>query len=41
MLDPPILYSEHHEGDGQALFEAATRLNYEGIVSKRGDAPPV
>ena len=39
MLDPPILYSEHHEGDGQALFEAASRLNYEGIVSKRVDAP--
>jgi len=39
MLDPPILYSEHHEGDGQALIEAASRLNYEGIVSKRVDAP--
>lgn len=39
MLDPPILYSEHHEGDGQDLFEAAARLNYEGIVSKRVDAP--
>jgi bifunctional non-homologous end joining protein LigD len=39
MLDPPILYSEHHEGDGQELFEAASRLNYEGIVSKRNDAP--
>ena len=39
MLDHPILYSEHHEGDGQELFEAASRLNYEGIVSKRADAP--
>ena len=39
MLDPPILYSEHHEGNGQELFEAAARLNYEGIVSKRVDAP--
>ncbi|MGY3240042.1 ATP-dependent DNA ligase [Bradyrhizobium sp. USDA 4448] len=39
MLDPPILYSEHYEGDGQELFEAAARLNYEGIVSKRIDAP--
>lgn len=38
-LERPILYSEHHEGDGQALFEAATKLNYEGIVSKRVDAP--
>lgn len=39
MLDPPVLYSEHHEGDGQELFEAASRLDYEGIVSKRVDAP--
>ena len=39
MLDPPILYSEHHEGDGQALFEAAAKLNFEGIVSKKADAP--
>jgi bifunctional non-homologous end joining protein LigD len=38
-LEAPIFYSEHHEGDGQALFEAATKLNYEGIVSKRVDAP--
>lgn len=33
-LTEPIFYSEHHEGDGQALFEAARKLNYEGIVSK-------
>lgn len=39
MLEPPVLYSEYHEGDGQALFEAAGRLNYEGVVSKRVDAP--
>ncbi|GMO86157.1 hypothetical protein BwSG20_73370 [Bradyrhizobium ottawaense] len=38
-LKEPILYSEHYEGDGQALFEAASKLNYEGIVSKRVDAP--
>jgi bifunctional non-homologous end joining protein LigD len=38
-VERPILYSEHHEGDGQALFEAASKLNYEGIVSKRVDAP--
>lgn len=38
-LKDPIFYSEHHEGDGQALFMAASRLNYEGIVSKRVDAP--
>nr|WP_049801670.1 non-homologous end-joining DNA ligase [Bradyrhizobium sp. CCBAU 15615] len=39
MLDPPVLYSDHLEGDGHELFEAAARLNYEGIVSKRADAP--
>src|SRR3954469_461481 len=33
-LEAPIFYSEHHEGDGHALFEAASKLNYEGIVSK-------
>ncbi len=38
-LEEPIIYSEHHEGDGQALFAAASKLNYEGIVSKRVDAP--
>ncbi|WP_027568060.1 non-homologous end-joining DNA ligase [Bradyrhizobium sp. URHA0013] len=38
-LKQPILYSEHHEGDGGALFEAAIKLNYEGIVSKQVDAP--
>src|SRR3954453_4777132 len=38
-LEAPIFYSEHHEGDGQALFEAASKLNYERIVSKRVDAP--
>ncbi|WP_354132630.1 hypothetical protein [Bradyrhizobium sp. RT4b] len=27
------------EGDGHELFEAAARLNYEGIVCKRPDAP--
>ena len=39
MLHPPVLYSEHVVGDGQALFEAAARLKYEGIVSKLADAP--
>src|SRR5581483_1444082 len=39
MLNPPVLYSEHVEGDGQPFFEAAARLNYEGIVSKLADAP--
>ena len=39
MLDPPILYSERYDGDGQEMFEAAAHLNYEGILSKRADAP--
>ena len=38
-LEAPVLFSAHHDGDGQALFEAASRLNYEGIISKRADAP--
>jgi bifunctional non-homologous end joining protein LigD len=37
--EPPILYSEHVEGDGRKLFEAASKLNYEGIISKKIDAP--
>lgn len=38
-LEQPVLVSEHIQGDGQELFEHASRLNYEGIVSKRADAP--
>ncbi|MCP3398974.1 ATP-dependent DNA ligase [Bradyrhizobium sp. CCGB01] len=38
-LEKPVFYSEHHEGDGRAMFEAASKLNYEGIISKRVDAP--
>ena len=38
-LEPPLLYSEHLEGDGHELFEHASKLNYEGIVSKKADAP--
>ncbi|UPK40475.1 non-homologous end-joining DNA ligase [Bradyrhizobium sp. 186] len=38
-IEPPALYSEHAEGDGQELFEAAAQLNFEGIISKRVDAP--
>jgi bifunctional non-homologous end joining protein LigD len=38
-LDAPALYSEHLEGDGQALFEHAAKLSYEGIVSKKAAAP--
>lgn len=38
-LQAPVLYSEHLEGTGQELFEHAARLNYEGIISKKADAP--
>ena len=35
----PVLYSDHLVGDGQQMFEHAGKLNFEGIVSKRADAP--
>ncbi|HVM99330.1 MAG TPA: DNA ligase D [Caulobacteraceae bacterium] len=44
LIDPlidarsPIQFSEHVEGDGQALFAEASRMGLEGIVSKRADA---
>jgi bifunctional non-homologous end joining protein LigD len=38
-IELPVLYSEHLTGDGQEMFEHAAKLNWEGIVSKRADAP--
>ena len=38
-IELPVLFSEHLVGDGQKMFEYATRLNWEGIISKRADAP--
>ena len=38
-IELPVLYSEHLTGDGQEMFEHAAKLNFEGIVSKRADAP--
>jgi bifunctional non-homologous end joining protein LigD len=35
----PVLFSEHLAGDGQRMFEHAAKLNWEGIISKRADAP--
>ncbi|MBV8684026.1 MAG: non-homologous end-joining DNA ligase, partial [Caulobacteraceae bacterium] len=35
----PIQFSEHIEGDGEALFAQASRLGLEGIVAKKADAP--
>jgi bifunctional non-homologous end joining protein LigD len=34
-----VLFSEHLVGDGQQMFEHAAKLNWEGIISKRADAP--
>lgn len=38
-IELPVLFSEHLIGDGQKMFEHATKLNWEGIISKRADAP--
>jgi len=35
----PVIYSEHLTGDGQQMFNHAAKLNFEGIISKRADAP--
>jgi ATP-dependent DNA ligase len=35
----PIHYSEHLSGDGQRMFEHASKLNWEGIISKLDSAP--
>jgi bifunctional non-homologous end joining protein LigD len=35
----PVIYSEHLIGNGQQMFEHAAKLNFEGIVSKKADAP--
>jgi bifunctional non-homologous end joining protein LigD len=38
-VELPVLYSEHLTGDGQRMFEPPAKLNWEGIISKRADAP--
>ena len=38
-ISHPVVYSEHLTGDGQEMFEHAAKLNFEGIISKRADAP--
>jgi bifunctional non-homologous end joining protein LigD len=38
-IELPVLYSEHLIGDGQQIFEHAAKLHFEGIISKRADAP--
>ncbi len=39
--DPHLHYAEHIVGEGEKLFETMCREGYEGIVSKRADAPYV
>ncbi len=39
--DARLQYAEHIVGEGEKLFEAMCREGYEGIVSKRADAPYV
>jgi bifunctional non-homologous end joining protein LigD len=36
---PPLHYSDYHRGQGPAFHEQACKLQLEGIVSKRADAP--
>ncbi|BDA82907.1 ATP-dependent DNA ligase [Aureimonas sp. SA4125] len=37
--DAVLLYSEHIEGNGPAMFKEVCAAGHEGIVSKRADAP--
>jgi bifunctional non-homologous end joining protein LigD len=37
--DGPILFAEHVIGEGEALFQTMCREGFEGVVSKRADAP--
>ncbi|WP_404367111.1 DNA ligase D [Sphingomonas sp. MMS24-J45] len=37
--DPRVRYSDHIIGQGEQLFETMCREGYEGVVSKRADAP--
>ncbi len=38
-VDDRIQFSEHIQGAGEKLFETMCREGYEGVVSKRADAP--
>jgi bifunctional non-homologous end joining protein LigD len=38
-VPPPLNYSEHVFGNGEALFDSLCKQGLEGIVSKRADAP--
>lgn len=38
-IEAPVVFSEHLSGDGQTMFEHAAKLDWEGIISKRAEAP--
>jgi ATP-dependent DNA ligase len=38
-VTPPLHYSDYHRGRGPAFHKQACKLELEGIVSKRADAP--
>ena len=38
-VSPPLIYAEHVQGGGERMFEALCGAGYEGVVSKRADAP--
>jgi DNA ligase D-like protein (predicted ligase) len=38
-VPPPLHYSDYHRGQGRAFHRKACELSFEGIVSKRADAP--
>lgn len=38
-VQPPLIYSTHLTSDPQTMFEHVSKLGWEGIISKRADAP--
>jgi bifunctional non-homologous end joining protein LigD len=38
-LHSPVFYSQHFNVNAEELFESARRMNHEGIISKKRDAP--
>jgi bifunctional non-homologous end joining protein LigD len=38
-VQPPLIYSTHLTSDPQQMFEHVSKLGWEGIISKRADAP--
>ena len=38
-LAGPLFYSDHFETEGKAIFDHCCRLGFEGVISKRADAP--